>query len=79
MQLPATRRTGEGKQKLHELTVAREEKNAGNKWVHNSIFRKRIMENGWRWTLFSFAIFICELANSMFCQTKNAKPLELLL
>jgi hypothetical protein len=37
------------------------------------------MENGWRWTLFSFAIFICELANSIFCQTKKYKTVEVAL
>jgi len=77
MQLPTTRRTGEEKKTTRTNGGARGKKSTGNKLIHNSIFCKKKIENGWRWTLFSFAILIYELTISMFCQTKNAKPLEL--
>jgi hypothetical protein len=48
MQSPVTRRTGEGKKTVQTGGGTREKKSASNKWVHNYIFCKRIMGNGWR-------------------------------
>jgi hypothetical protein len=60
---------------------ARGEKEAGkeNLWSTIFYFAKSLMSNHWRLSLFTFVIFIWDLANFLICQTNYAKRLGMLL